>query len=131
MHLLRDLDAGTEQDVESWLQGLGAVPLSPTARWAALFLAWPRDDTQAYQPLAAGEIVRLARDSGAGDLIPEIPPGSRQTEDAALGTALADLVEQGVVVRGLRLSRHRKRNGWTYVPVPVETGAGGAGGAAG
>ena len=126
-HLLRNLDVGNQQHIDSWLQRLGAVPLSPTARWGALFDAWPRDDTQAHLPLAANEIVRLARDSGAADLIPEIPPGSRQTEDAALGTALADLVERAVVIGGLRLSRHRKRNGWTYVPVPAESCAGSAG----
>ena len=131
VHLLRELNVGTRQDVESWLQDLGAVPLNPTTRWGALFLAWPRDDTQAFRPLAAGEIVRLARDSGSADLIPEVPPGSRQTEDAALGTALAELVEQGVVVQGLRLRRDRKRNGWAYVPVSAEAGAGGAGGAEG
>ena len=131
VHLLRDLDAGAPSEVESWLDGLGAVTPPPGQRWEKLFAAWPRDDAQAYQPLAASEIVRLAHESGSADLIPDAPPGSRQTEDAALGTALADLVEQAVEVGGLRLSRHRKRNGWAYAPVPAEQGAGGAGGAGG
>ena len=130
-NLLGKLDIGDEDDVAAWLDGLGAAEPPPPPPWQDLFAVWPQDETQTALPVGAAEIVSLARESGLSSLIPTVPPGSQQSEDAALGSVLADLVRDGVPIGGHRLTRHRKRNGWTYLPVAVEQDAEGLEGAEG
>jgi hypothetical protein len=110
-------------EVDRWLRDLALRDRTAVNPWARLLSRWPETEEGTAEPLTATEVVVLMDRVGAEGLVRWLPGRSDHSRVTALGLVLKRRAETGEPGAGLKLSRHKGRNGWTYFPVPVEARA--------